>query len=228
MRPVIAQRVAAMADARFAQHYAAIGRPRIILGSSSSSRRSIMDQLASQHGFSYCVRTAGIDESNPAFRDPSPRTLVLKLARAKAAAIVEKLRASQEPLEGLLVTCDQVVTHSGNVLEKPTSREEAERFIDGYGQAPASTVGATVVSDLRTGLQLEDVDVCHIHFSPIPASTRAALIDEGEVFYCAGGLMVEHPLVTPHVTRMEGTQDAVMGLSMATVMRLLLQAMEAA
>ncbi len=36
--------------------------------------------------------------------------------------------------------------------------------------------------------------------------------------------MVEHPLVSPHVTRLEGTQDAVMGLSKELVKRLLLQA----
>jgi septum formation protein len=48
-----------------------------------------------------------------------------------------------------------------------------------------------------------------------------ALIAEGEVFWCAGGLMVEHSLVQPHVTRMDGSLDSVMGLDKRLVLRLL-------
>ncbi len=48
------------------------------------------------------------------------------------------------------------------------------------------------------------------------------------MFWCAGGLMVEHELVQPHVAKMEGTLDAVMGLPQAMVLRLLHEALEAA
>jgi septum formation protein len=51
-----------------------------------------------------------------------------------------------------------------------------------------------------------------------------ALIAEGEVFWCAGGLMVEHDLVAPHVARMQGSLDSVMGLAKALLLRLLCQA----
>jgi predicted house-cleaning NTP pyrophosphatase (Maf/HAM1 superfamily) len=64
-------------------------------------------------------------------------------------------------------------------------------------------------------------------FDSIPESSVDALIEAGDVYYCAGGLMVEHPLVSPHVVRMDGTIDSVMGLCKATVERLLGQAMEA-
>ena len=37
---------------------------------------------------------------------------------------------------------------------------------------------------------------------------------------CAGGLMVEHPLIQPYLEKIEGTQDSVMGLSKALVLRL--------
>lgn len=51
-----------------------------------------------------------------------------------------------------------------------------------------------------------------------------ALIAEGEVFWCAGGLMVEHELVAPHVVRMDGSLDSVMGLDKRLLLRLLCQA----
>ena len=54
-----------------------------------------------------------------------------------------------------------------------------------------------------------------------------ALIAEGSVFYCAGGLMVEHELVTPHVERLEGEMDSIMGLCKATALRLIGEAVSA-
>ena len=201
--------------------------PRITLGSSSSARRQVMDQLAVENGLRYDVRTADIDEQSIGCRKSDASALVLQLAHAKAAAIKQKMQQAAEDMDGLLITCDQVVCHEGRILEKPTCADEARAYIDGYGRSPASTVGATVVSDLRTGQTFEDVDTSFVHFSPKPAHVRDALIEEGTVFHCAGGLMVEHELVAPYITRMEGTQDAVMGLAKATVLRLLLDALGA-
>jgi septum formation protein len=209
--------------------------PRIILGSSSSSRRQLMDEIVAEHGFAYDVVTADIDEK--AIRVEDPQELVMKLAHAKADAIIEKLKTAAanagggggnnntNSIEGLLITCDQVVTHEGRILEKPEDAEEAREFISGYGRAPASTIGSTVCTNLATGHRLESLDIATIHFDHIPEETAEILIKEGDVMWCAGGLMVEHPLVVPHVTKMEGGQDAVMGLCKATVVRLLTEAL---
>lgn len=142
---------------------------------------------------------------------------------AKADAIQEKLKLNGDPsLENvLLITCDQVVVHNGNILEKPTSKDEARQFIEGYKDFPASTVGSICVTQPGTGRQESEVDTAHIHFDAIPPETIDYLIAEGEVFYCAGGLMVEHDKVNPHVTKIEGTMDAVMGLPKARVLNLL-------
>ncbi|KAG7673971.1 hypothetical protein Ndes2526B_g02553 [Nannochloris sp. 'desiccata'] len=203
--------------------------PRIILGSSSSSRRQLMDQVVAEHGFTYEVLTADIDEKE--IRVDDPQELVMKLAHAKADAIIEKLKTAAKDsgnniiIEGLLITCDQVVTHEGRILEKPEDAAEAREFISGYGRAPASTIGSTVCTNLATGQRLESLDIATIHFTHIPEETAEILIKEGDVMWCAGGLMVEHPLVVPHVTNMEGGQDAVMGLSKATVVKLITEAL---
>ncbi len=114
--------------------------------------------------------------------------------------------------------------HEGRILEKPESEAEARQFIAGYARAAASTVGSVVCTDLATGATFEGVDTAHIHMEPLPARSVDALIAEGEVFWCAGGLMIEHPLVAPHITRIEGTEDSVMGLSARLVAELLVQA----
>lgn len=41
--------------------------------------------------------------------------------------------------------------------------------------------------------------------------------------YCAGGLMIEHPLVSPYIVRIEGSEDGVRGLSKALLLNLLLE-----
>lgn len=163
-----------------------------------------MNELASQFGFSYDVRTADIDEK--AIRHPEPRQLVTALAHAKADAIIAKMRAERwqqgagsppqqqqrqqldVALDGFLITCDQVVVHEGLILEKPDSADEARRFIAGYGRAPASTVGSVLCTNLATGARACEVDVCTIHFDPIPDSTVDTLIAEGNVMWCAGKL----------------------------------------
>jgi len=174
--------------------------PRIILGSGSSSRRKIMDELCSVHGFAYEVVTADIDEKS--IRLPEPETLVMKLAHAKADAIVAKLR-SQSGLvaggaqSGYLITCDQVVVHEGNILEKPEDAEEARRFIGGYGRAPASTVGSVLCTDLASGDRFGSIDVAKIHFQPIPRETTEALIAEGNVMWCRNSSTNTNSVILP-------------------------------
>jgi hypothetical protein len=52
------------------------------------------------------------------------------------------------------------------------------------------------------------VDTAVIRFAPagLPPASVDALLAEGTCMRCAGGLMVEHPLVVPHITRIDGTQ----------------------
>ena len=89
----------------------------------------------------------------------------------------------------LLITADQVVVAmGGTILEKPESEEEARRFIASYADDPPRTVGSCVVTDARSGQQWSFVDEACVHFRPIPAATVDALVAEGEIFYCAGGL----------------------------------------
>ncbi len=38
------------------------------------------------------------------------------------------------------------------------------------------------------------------------------LVDEGRVLHCAGGIMIEHPLLQPCIVSTDGTQESFMGL----------------
>jgi septum formation protein len=104
---------------------------RITLGSSSYSRKAIMEELAQQYDFTFDIATADIDERALGDRSSCPEQLVLHLGRAKADAIVARLPPPQPGSNAphLLITCDQVVVHDGRVLEKPESAEEVGMLV---------------------------------------------------------------------------------------------------
>ena len=62
-----------------------------------------------------------------------------------------------------------------------------------------------------------------VHFGTIPAETVTSLLTEELTYKCAGGLMIEHPLVSPLITRLVGTEDSVKGLSKHLVKTLMLK-----
>ena len=105
----------------------------IILGTSSSYRKAIVSAM----GFKFDIVTADIDERALGDRSSSAvaRDLVLLLAKKKAAAILAKLTTEQRErgMSRILLTADQVVTHKGRILEKPTTADEVDgavrRFI---------------------------------------------------------------------------------------------------
>ena len=65
------------------------------------------------------------------------------------------------------------------------------------------------------------------YFNAIPDEVVEQVVEEGTVMKCAGALMVENPLLAPYITRFDGTQDAIMGLSKNTVLSLVAEAVKA-
>jgi septum formation protein len=205
----------------------------LLLGSASFTRKLILKEM--NVNFVKVVRP--IDEKSLGDRcQDAPKDLVLKLAKAKMDHLVQEIQAGncQDDLptsnnnnnneEWIVLTGDQVVvTCQGHILEKPESIDEAKAFVDSYGQSPPATVGSCVLTHLPSGIQVSGVDTATIHFRPTVATADLIdnlLKDNAPVLSCAGGLMIEHPLVREHIERIDGTEDSVMGLSKALVLRL--------
>lgn len=203
----------------------------LILGSGSFTRKLILSEM----NIPYHKLVRPIDEKALGDRsNDAPHDLVLTLAMAKMDHLVDEIRsgncADDMPLsscdssrEWIVLTGDQVVTHDGNILEKPESVDEAKRFVMGYASSPCSTVGSCVLTHLPSGRWVSGVDTATIYFKQ---SIGGDLVDrmleqDAPILSCAGGLMIEHPLVREHIDRIVGTEDSVMGLSKNLVERLL-------
>ncbi|KAL0760590.1 hypothetical protein Bca101_076740 [Brassica carinata] len=183
---------------------------KLILGSQSMARKKILGEM----GYDFTIVTADIDEK--AIRRDNPQDLVVALAQAKTDEIISKLggqsQFAQDPLPTLLITADTVVVYKGVIREKPISKEEARQFIKGYSGSHGSVVGSVIVSNLKTGVQRAGWDKAEVYFHEIPAKVIDDLIDDSITFKVAGGLTLEHPLISPFIDTVVGGVDTVMGL----------------
>jgi septum formation protein len=174
---------------------------KIILGSQSKSRRVLLGEM----GYDFEVMPSHIDEK--AIRFVDPYELTLALARAKGAAVAEKIN---EP--AIIITADQVVVCNGEIWEKPENADEARRFLKTYNSCPAQTVNAVVVTNSATKRIAQANNSAKIYFFPFSDDEIDKLIAVGDVFRLAGGFNVSGDIWEEHVKNIEGDWDSVMGL----------------
>ncbi|KFK28327.1 hypothetical protein AALP_AA8G501600 [Arabis alpina] len=183
---------------------------KLILGSQSMARKRILAEM----GYNFTIVTADIDEK--AIRTEKPEDLVVAIAEAKAEEIISKLggqsQFAQDPEPTILITADTVVVYKGVIREKPTSKEEAREFIKGYSGSHGGVVGSVIVRNLKTGVRRGGWDKAEVYFHEIPENVIDDLIDDAITFKVAGGLTLEHPLISPFIDTVVGGVDTVMGL----------------
>lgn len=193
----------------------------LILGSGSKSRRQILESA----GHKFTVFKAEIDEKSLGDRSngslEGASRLVTLLANAKADALQDKLPQEFRVKGNILLTADQVVTCRDRIMEKPRDIGEARLFIKDYSKGHISTVGSIALTEPVTGFRVVGVDTATVYFDKIPDAVIESILADGESLNCAGGLMVEHPLLQPYISRIDGSVDSVMGLSLNLLTKLL-------
>ena len=179
---------------------------KIILGSGSKNRKYILEKA----GYTFDILVSDIDEK--AIRTDNYLELPLLIARAKAAALLPKIK---EP--AVLIAADQIVLWNGELREKPANSEEARYFLESYSNSsyPAECINGIVVVNTSTGKKEEGVETSKIYFSKIPAKAIDALLRESAVFSWAGGFTPQHGLIKPYISRTEGAEGSIMGLPLA-------------
>lgn len=177
----------------------------VVLGSASKWRR----QLLHEAGVDFTMMSADIDES--VYQHDDPATLVEIIALAKAEALLPQL---SQP--AILITCDQVVVCDGEIRGKPKDADEVRRYVHSYNQHPAETYTAVVVTHSETLQQEKFVDVAKVYFSTFSDNVIEKIIQQGQVFHCAGGFQIEgDEYFKPHITGFDGSLDSIQGLPVA-------------
>ncbi|TSC74975.1 MAG: septum formation protein [Parcubacteria group bacterium Gr01-1014_30] len=167
-------------------------------------------------GYEFKVMVADIDEKAVRFGDP--KKLTLALAKAKADALLPKIRE-----DAILITADQVIICNGVILEKPRDAREAEEFLRGYNKYPAEAVTAVVALNTANKKRSEGVDIAKVYFRPLAEEKIRKWAASNVVLTCAGGFCINDPSFkeADFYERVEGDIDSVAGLPKALTERLI-------
>lgn len=178
----------------------------IILASSSPRRRQLLEMLRLPHR----VLAPDVDESVRA--GEAPERYVVRLARAKAQAVVR--RAPGE----LVLAADTTVVLEGELFGKPANAGEAVAMLQRLQGRTHQVM--TAVAAARDERVEHALDVSHVTFRPVDRSTLEAYAATGEPLDKAGAYAIQG-LGAPLIERVEGDFFGVMGLPLRLALDLL-------
>lgn len=193
--------------------------PRVVLASASPARLGLLRSA----GVEPVVLVSDVDEDALIAAMPAtpPEALVLALARAKATAVAQRLRADGEPADLIVIGCDSMLEVDGRVFGKPADAAEArERWLSWIGRPGTLHTGHWVirlVGDVHSGAVGSTV----VHAGSPSEREIDAYIATGEPLAVAGGFTLDG-LGAPFVDRIEGDPSNVIGLSLPLLRTLLL------
>ena len=178
---------------------------KIILGSSSPSRRKILEDA----GVLFEVVKPDIDEKK--IRATKHDYIPIVLSYAKARAVDEKV---SEP--AFIIACDQVVICDGKILEKPETAEEVRAWYKLYSKHPVHYVNGITVLNTVTNASLMAQEISIDSYVEIPDNFIEEQIAKGVIFNCAGGIGSETH--DTYATITQGSRESIVGLPVQFVM----------
>lgn len=177
---------------------------RMILASGSPRRRELMAQA----GFTFEIQTSDKEEI---YHSDKPDEIVKELAMLKARDVAE-----QNQKENLLVIgADTVVSVDGQILGKPSSKEEACAMIKSLaGRAHQVYTGVAVLDYDENGReQVCNHAVCtEVYVSDMTEDEIREYVETEEVMDKAGAYAIQGTFGVKYVERFEGDYFNVVGL----------------
>lgn len=184
--------------------------PPLVLASASPRRRELLAGL----GLSFEIDVPDVDETPLA--DEAPDAMVLRLARAKALAVVARRRRAcpDGPLP-LVIAADTTVVLDDEMLGKPRDVDEAAAFVARLAgrdhwvhTGHALRLGEREASALRS---------TRVRFRALDAGEIADYAATGEGLDKAGGYAIQG-LGATLIDAIDGCYGAVVGLSLPAVL----------
>ena len=177
----------------------------LILASASPRRKELLGLFR----IPFSIRVADIDET----MDPhaAPFDEVARVSRLKALAV------AGNP-EDVIIAADTIVVLEGNVLGKPTDRDDAIRMLTALsGRDHQVMTGVTVVRGSRI---LTHTEVTDIHFRPLSQGEILRYVDTGEPMDKAGSYGIQGGAAL-FAEKMHGDYYNVMGLPVCRLWQML-------
>jgi septum formation protein len=204
---------------------------RIVLASASPARLATLRAA----GISPEVMVSDVDEDRLTQRagSPKPTELVALLARAKAAAVVQRL-TSDAPKgaaqDTVVVGCDSMLEIDGRALGKPASAQEAiARWRQMRGRTGVLQTGHALTrlggighSGTDLAPTLVEVSSTVVRFADVTDSEIEAYVGTGEPLHVAGAFTLDG-LGGWFISGVEGDHHGVVGISLPLVRLMLMR-----
>jgi nucleoside triphosphate pyrophosphatase len=191
-----------------------IGRPKLVLASGSPRRLQLLNQAGLEPD---ALEPAEIDETPE--RGELPRTLVVRLAREKALAVLSRVR-NQDDLKGAyILAADTIVAVGRRIMPKPELLEDANaclRMLSGRTHRVYSGLALIGPNDkVRTRL----VET-RVRFKRLSNEDLESYLASGEWRGKAGGYAIQG-LAGSFVVKVVGSYPNVVGLPLYETVALL-------
>ena len=173
---------------------------RVILASQSPHRLELVRGLE----LNPITWLKEVDESFPA--EISGPEIALYITRLKAQAYWEDLEEND-----VLITGDTVVLLGNEVLQKPTSREEAKGMLEALSGKTHTVASGIAVTTKISGIQAK-VDTTEVTFHPLEPKLIDHYLDGYQPFDKAGAYGVQDLIGFAGVSEMKGSYFTVMGM----------------
>ena len=182
----------------------------ILLLASNSPRRK---QLLALGNWDFNIVVSDVDESQLA--DETPKDYVLRLAQAKALAVVEKAH-----LENIIIGSDTAVVDGNEILGKPKDEMDAVRMLKQLRGHTHQVFTGVAVYRMDGESMLTELCVTDVPMRNYSDAEIQAYVKTGDPLDKAGAYAIQHPDFQP-VESMSGCYASVMGLPMCHVLRTL-------
>ena len=173
---------------------------RVILASQSPRRLELVRGLE----LNPITWLKEVDESFPA--EISGPEIALYVTRLKAQAYWKDLEEND-----VLITGDTVVLLGNEVLQKPTSREEAKGMLEALSGKTHTVATGIAVTTKISGIQAK-VDTTEVTFHPLEPKLIDHYLDRYQPFDKAGAYGVQDLIGFAGVSEMKGSYFTVMGM----------------
>ena len=197
---------------RFTQPPLTMRMPTLILASTSSYRRELLQRLQ----LPFQCLPPDVDET--AHPHETPLALAMRLAQAKAQVV-----AHQQPPDTWVLGSDQVAEVDGLALGKPGERQAAIAQLMTMSGRVVHFHTALCLANAE-GHCLLEIDRTDVHFRPLTHAEIERYVDAETPFDCAGSFKSEGLGISLFEAIVNRDPSALIGLPLIATARLLRQA----
>lgn len=181
---------------------------RLVLASGSPRRRELL------HGLDIRPEVRPVDLDETPLTGEAPDELVLRLARAKAAA--------QSGAGELILAADTIVVLGDEILGKPADRSDAVAMLSRLAGREHQVLTGVALFEVAGDRRAEAVERSHVRIAPMTDGEVEWYVDTGEPLDKAGAYAIQG-IGALFVESVRGSYTNVVGLPLPTLYRLFRQ-----